>query len=137
MNIRDVMSTDVACLACGDSLQDAAKKMAEINVGSLPVVEGDRLVGVVTDRDIVLRAVAKGTTPDQTVDNAMTRDVITIAPGASVAEANRLMSERQIRRLYVVEGGTLAGVLSLGDLALDAETRETGEALREISKTQA
>lgn len=134
MNVRDVMSSDVTCLACGDSLRDAAGKMAEINVGSLPVIDGGKLVGVITDRDIVLRAVARGTAPDQAIDAAMTRDVITIAPGTSVAEANRLMSERQIRRLYVVEGDRLAGVLSLGDLALDAETSKAGEALREISK---
>ncbi|MBC7985577.1 MAG: CBS domain-containing protein [Sphingomonadaceae bacterium] len=134
MNVKDVMSSDVACLACGDSLRDAAGKMAEVNVGSLPVIEGGKLAGVVTDRDIVVRAVAEGRAPDQAVDCAMTRDVVTVAPDTSVDEANRLMSDHQIRRLYVVEDGAVVGVLSLGDLALDAEAHEAGEALREISK---
>ena len=134
MNVRDVMSSDVTCLACGDSLRDAASKMAEINVGSLPVIDGGKLAGVVTDRDIMVRAVAEGRAPDQAVDCAMTRDVVTVAPDTSVDEANRLMSDRQIRRLYVVDDGAVVGVLSLGDLVLDAEAQEAGQALREISK---
>ena len=135
MNVSDVMTKDVACLDCGDTLQAAAQRMAELDVGSLPVKEGDRLAGIVTDRDIVLRAVAKGASSDQRIDQAMTRDVVTISPGATVEEAAQLMSEKQIRRLYVTDGGDLAGVVSLGDLAVDARIDDAGQALKEISKS--
>jgi CBS domain-containing protein len=131
--VSDVMSNDVIHLVCGDTLQHAAQRMAEINVGSLPVLDGDRLAGIVTDRDIVLRAVAKGSSPDSPVDQAMTTDLVTVAPDSSIDDAARLMSERQIRRLYVTDGKKLVGVLSLGDLAID-KTSEAGSTLREISK---
>lgn len=134
MNVSEVMSGDVACLECKDTLQTAAARMAEINVGSLPVTDNGKLVGVVTDRDIVTRAVASGAGPDTAIESAMTGDVVTIAPNASVDEASRLMSDKQIRRLYVVDGDAIAGVVSLGDLALDAPSSEPGDALREISK---
>lgn len=134
MNISDVMSADVASIGSGESLQAAAAKMAEINVGSLPVTNDGRLVGIVTDRDIVVRAVAQGVAPNATIDSAMSEGIVTVSPGTSVDEAARLMSERQIRRLYVVDGERLAGVVSLGDIAVDSETRDAGEALREISK---
>lgn len=136
MNVSDVMTNDVACLDCGDTMQAAAQQMAELNVGSLPVKDGERLVGIVTDRDLVLRGVAKGVAPDQRVDQAMTRDVVTTKAQASIEEAARLMSEKQIRRLYVTgDAGELAGVVSLGDLAVDARTNDAGEALKEISKS--
>ena len=134
MNVREVMSTDVACANCGDTLQSAAQQMAEINIGSLPVKDGERLVGIVTDRDIVLRAVAKGYSPDQPVEDAMTDRLVTVAPDASLEEAARVMSEKQIRRLYVTDGDRLAGVISLGDLAVEARGEQAGEALTEISK---
>lgn len=135
MKVQDVMSGDVACLSHGDSLQAAAAKMAEINVGSLPVIDGGKLVGVVTDRDIVTRCIATGAGADATVDAAMTRDVVTVSPETSIEDASQLMSDRQIRRIYVVDGDAVTGVVSLGDLALEAPSSEPGDALREISKS--
>lgn len=133
MRISEVMTRDVRDVHPGDSLKTAAAKMAEIDVGSLPVTEGDRLVGVITDRDITVRAVAKGLPCDAEVARAMSSGVVTCAADTPVEEAAHLMSEKQIRRLYVTEGDRLAGVASLGDMALE-EMDDAGEALREISK---
>jgi CBS domain-containing protein len=134
MKIGDVMSTGLATVAPGDTLEAAARKMGDENVGSLPVAEEGRLVGIITDRDIAVRAVAKGATADSPVSAFMTAEVVTCSPDASVAEASDLMRENQIRRLYVVDEGSLAGVASLGDLALEAPGLDAGETLREISK---
>jgi CBS domain-containing protein len=134
MDVRNVMSTDVASIETRDTLQAAAAKMAEINVGSLPVLRDGRLAGIVTDRDIVVRAIARGDAPDTAVADAMSEGVVTLTPDMSVDEAAHLMSDKQIRRLYVVDNDRLVGVVSLGDLAVDAETEEAGETLREISK---
>ncbi|MGS1017792.1 CBS domain-containing protein [Allosphingosinicella humi] len=134
MDVRNVMSTDVASIETRDTLQAAAAKMAEINVGSLPVLRDGRLAGIVTDRDIVVRAIARGDAPDTAVADAMSEGVVTLTPDMSVDEAAHLMSDKQIRRLYVVDEDRLVGVVSLGDLAVDAETEEAGETLREISK---
>lgn len=134
MKVQDVMSGDVACLARGDTLQTAAAKMAEINVGSLPVTDGGKLVGVVTDRDMVTRCIATGAGADTPVESAMTGDVVTVSPDCSIEEASQLMSDRQIRRIYVVDGDAVTGVVSLGDLALEAPSSDPGDALREISK---
>jgi CBS domain-containing protein len=134
MKISDVMSTGVASVSPSDSLQSAAAKMNEINVGSLPVTDGGRLMGVVTDRDIAIRAVAEGKGPESTVETAMTPGCVTCGPDTDVTEAAGLMRDKQIRRIYVVDGDQLAGVASLGDLALEERAEESGETLREISK---
>lgn len=134
MKISDVMSTSVAEVGPSDSLQSAAAKMAEINVGSLPVTDQGRLVGVITDRDIVIRAVARGAASDAKVESAMSGGAITVPADTPVDEAAELMREKQIRRLYVVDGDSLKGVASLGDFALEAKTQEAGETLKEISK---
>ena len=134
MKVAQVMSSDVASIETRDTLQAAAAKMAEINVGSLPVLRDGRLAGIVTDRDIVVRAVARGAAPDTAIADVMSDGVVTLTPDMSVDQAARLMSDKQIRRLYVVDNDALVGVVSLGDLAVDAEADEAGEALREISK---
>lgn len=134
MKISDVMSTNVAEIGPRDSLQTAAAKMAQINVGSLPVTDQGSLVGVITDRDIAIRAVAKGASSDAKVESAMSGGAITVATDTPVQEAAELMRDKQIRRLYVVDGDTLKGVASLGDFALEAKTQEAGETLKEISK---
>ena len=134
MKISDVMSTNVAEVGPRDTLQTAAAKMAEINVGSLPVTDQGRLVGVITDRDIAVRAVANGSAADAAVESAMSKGAVTVSADTPVQEAAELMRDKQIRRLYVVDGDSLKGVASLGDFALEAKTQEAGETLKEISK---
>ena len=134
MRISEVMTSHVAGVSPADTLQTAAAKMADIDAGSLPVTDHGRLVGVITDRDIAIRAVAKGLPCDAEVSRAMSSGVVTCSADTPIEEAAHLMSEKQIRRLYVTEGDQLAGVASLGDVALEAEIDEAGETLREISK---
>lgn len=135
MPVRDIMTADVECLDCNDTIQSAAQKMAELNIGSLPVRDGGELVGIVTDRDLAIRAVAEGMAVDTPVAQVMTEGLHTISADASSEDANRVMSAEQIRRLYVVDNDALVGVVSLGDLALERSADEAGDALREISRS--
>lgn len=133
--IADIMSTNVRTIQPQESLRRAAQCMQELDVGALPVCDGGRLLGMLTDRDIAVRGIADGLNPDQAcVSDIMSPDVQTCAPDQDADEAKRLMGARQLRRLPVVDkGGRLVGIVSLGDLA----TREAGhidKALREISE---
>ena len=134
MLLRDVMTPNPRTVRPGDTLQAAAQAMDDLNVGVLPVVEGDRLAGVLTDRDIVVRSTSAGQDPrTATVADAMTAETFTLPEEASVLEGIRVMEEHQLRRLLVVDArGKLAGVVSLGDLAA-AGTPEAGDALEAIS----
>jgi len=118
----------------GDTLQSAAQLMDELNVGVLPVAEGNRLVGMLTDRDIVIRSTSVGQDPrTTTVSDAMTDEVRSLPMDASVLDAIQMMKDQQLRRIPVTDAaGELVGILSLGDLA-DAGTPEAGEALEGIS----
>jgi len=118
----------------GDTLQSAAQLMDELNVGVLPVAEGNRLVGMLTDRDIVIRSTSVGQDPrTMTVSDAMTDEVRSLPMDASVLDAIQMMKDQQLRRIPVTDAaGELVGILSLGDLA-DAGTPEAGEALEGIS----
>lgn len=133
MNVRDVMTPNPRTVGPNDSIQHTAKVMKEIDSGFVPVVEDGRVVGVVTDRDIVLRAVAFASC-DRPVREIATPDPVCVAPGDSTRETEKLMSERKIRRLAVVEDGRLVGVVSLGDLAVkEGRDSRTGETLENIS----
>lgn len=134
MQVRDVMTPDPRTVQPGDTLQAAARAMDELNVGVLPVVEGGRLVGLLTDRDIVIRSTSAGQDPrTATVADAMTAEVRSLPEDAQVLDAVRTMEEGQLRRVPVVDaGGTLVGIVSLGDLAA-AGTPEAGDALEAIS----
>ena len=134
MQVRDVMTPDPRTVQPGDTLQAAARAMDELNVGVLPVVEGARLVGLLTDRDIVIRSTSAGQDPrTATVADAMTAEVRSLPEDARVLDAVRTMEEGQLRRVPVVDaGGTLVGIVSLGDLAA-AGTPEAGDALEAIS----
>jgi len=134
MKISDVMLSRAVYAEPSDSLQAAACKMSDENVGSLPVTDQGKLVGVITDRDIVTRAVGKGMGADALVQSAMTAEIVTYSAGTLISDATETMRSKQIRRLYVTEGGRLAGVVSLGDLALETQTDGSGQTLREISK---
>ena len=135
MNISQVMTPDVKVVSPTDSLQSAALLMRENDFGLLPVGEEDRLVGMLTDRDITIRAVAEGLPPGQTeVGQVMTSEVEYIFDDYPVEEAARYMSELQVRRLPVVDRDhRLVGIVSLGDLALN-EQQSAGAALNSISQ---
>ncbi len=133
--VREVMTADVDVVMPSAKLSDAAEKMRNLNVGSLPVLDQNKLVGLITDRDITIRATADGARPDEVkVSEIMSTEVFSVSPETSVDEATRIMAERQIRRLPVVEGGKLVGMLSLGDLATEPEDRKkAGAVLTNVS----
>lgn len=134
MQISDVMTPNPRTVRPEDTLQQAAQAMDELNVGVLPVIEGERLVGLLTDRDIVVRSTSAGQDPTQTrVADAMTAEPHSLQQDAPVLEAIRMMEQQQLRRVPVLDaGGRLVGIVSLGDLAA-AGTPEAGDALEAIS----
>ena len=134
--IRDVMTTRVETVAPGDTIRHAAEKMEALDVGSLPVCDGERLVGVLTDRDIAVRAVAVGRDPNRTaVIEAMTPALVYAREDQRVGEAVNLMREHEIRRLPVVdERQRLVGIVALADLATRSQSAVAGEALEGVSQ---
>ncbi|PYY14910.1 MAG: hypothetical protein DMG60_19005 [Acidobacteria bacterium] len=137
MKVSEVMTTEVETVQLNSTLEEAASIMKMENVGAIPVVdEDDDLVGIITDRDIVVRCVAEGKDPaDTNVEEALSHELETIEPDVEVEEAARLMADKQIRRLPVCEDGELIGMISIGDLAVKASQPEaSGAALREISQ---
>ena len=134
MNVRDVMTSNPRTVSPNDGIQVAARIMKEEDTGVVPVVENGCAVGIVTDRDIVLRAVAEGGV-DRPVRDIATREVFCVRPDDSTREAERIMSQRQIRRLPVVEGDRLVGIVSLGDIAVkEGKDGRTGDTLESISE---
>ncbi|EGF96313.1 CBS domain pair family protein [Brevundimonas diminuta ATCC 11568] len=135
MKIRDVMSKDVQVARPEDTLHNVAGRMAAGDFGFIPVADGDRLIGALTDRDIVVRAVASGAGPEARVLDVLSRDALVVRADDDLKVALDLMSSRQIRRLPVVDkDGRLVGVVSLGDLSTRVKERYAGEALEEISR---
>lgn len=135
MQIRDVMTTDVASVNPQDSIENAAKLMQKYDVGSIPVCEGQKIVGIVTDRDIALRCVAVGKNTKQApVSDVMTTNPVTASSSMDVHEAAKIMSERQIRRLPIVDNNNLVGMVALGDIAVEPDLSDNaGDALKDIS----
>lgn len=136
MDTKDVMTREPATLGPEATLGEAATLMRQEDCGSIPIVEDGRLVGIVTDRDIVVRAVAAGKDPKATrVSEVMSADPVCITPDTDVDEAARIMADRQIRRLPVVDDGKLVGILVIGQIARKEPDEElTGETLKEISQ---
>lgn len=138
MQLKDVMTPNPECIRPDATLQEAARRMRELDVGPLPVCgDDDRLAGMITDRDIAVRAVAEGKDPKTTtVREAMTEDIIFGLEDQEVDDAARVMEQKQIRRLVVLNHDKrLVGIVSLGDLAVEAGARPTaGEVLREVSE---
>lgn len=136
MKVKDVMTRDIACVNPNDNVERAAQLMNEYNVGSVPVCENGKVIGIVTDRDITLRSVAKGYESwSQTVREIMSSNPVCGYPEQDVHEVARIMSERQIRRLPIVENGRLVGMVSLGDLAVEPTLKDNAEeALKSISE---
>jgi CBS domain-containing protein len=135
MHIRDIMTPNPRTLSPNDSIQNAARLMRDEDTGVVPVVENGRAVGLVTDRDIVVRAIADGGGVDRPVRDIVTRDMVTVSPDTSTRDAAALMSEHQVRRLPVVDGGRLVGIVSLGDLAVkEGKDSRSGDTLQSISE---
>jgi CBS domain-containing protein len=134
-SIRDAMTTNPRNVETSTPITEAAKLLKAENVGSLPVTEGDRLVGMVTDRDIVVRVVAEGKdVQSATVGEIASRDLVTIDPQQDLDEALRLMAKHQVRRLPVVEeDGRLVGILAQADVAQQGQDSKTGQMVQEIS----
>ena len=130
------MTTNVQCANQSTTLEEVANKMKSLNVGSIPVCDsGNRLLGIVTDRDMVVRGLSQGLQSQAVAKDVMTVNPVTVSPDTDVNEATRLMSEHQIRRIPVVENGTLVGILAIGDMAVrDRLTDEAGNALSSISE---
>jgi len=139
MQLKDVMTCDIHEVAPGATLKEAASVMRSLDVGALPVCENNRLVGMITDRDIAIRAVAEGRDPNgTTVRDAMTGPLVFCHDDEEVTAAVTLMEERQIRRLAVLDRGErLCGMVSLGDLATRVQDdRLSGEVLGRVSEQQ-
>ena len=132
---REIMTSSVRTATPETPLREVAAMMRDGDVGSLPVVDGGRLVGIVTDRDIVVRAIAEGNDSSAPVSEAMTTEIFSVRPDDFVFEAIRLMGDKQVRRIPVVgESGELAGIIAIADIALEMEDeREIAETLEEIS----
>lgn len=136
MTVREIMTTPAITIAPDATVYDAAKLMELHNIGSIPVAEGPVLTGIITDRDITVRSTAQKCDPQGLrVYEIMTRNVATVTPDTNVTDALYLMSETRTRRLPVVTGKRLVGMLSLGDTATeDAFLSEASRALAEISR---
>jgi CBS domain-containing protein len=133
--IRDVMTSNPKTVEPGTSAQEAARLMLAENVGSLPIVEGGRLGGMITDRDIAVRLVAEGKSADTPVGQLASKDLVTIDPQQDLGEAARLMAEHQLRRLPVCEeDGRLVGILAQADVAQAGHDVLTGEVVEKISQ---
>ena len=135
MNIRDVMTPNPRTVSPGDSIQNAARIMRDCDTGAVPVVDHGRPIGIITDRDIVIRAVAEGGKLDRPVRDIVSGNVVWASPDMSTREAESLMSEHQVRRLPVVENERLVGIVSLGDIAVkEARDSRSGDTLQHISE---
>jgi CBS domain-containing protein len=128
-SVKDVMTENPESVEPGASIEDAAKKMKEADTGAILVVDGDDLKGIVTDRDIVVNAIAEGKT-DAKIEDVASTDTTTIEPDADLGDAIEKMREAKVRRLPVVDDGEPVGIVSLGDLAIEADD---DSALSEIS----
>ena len=135
---RDIMSPDCTCIGENDTLLDAAKRLAELDVGALPICgEDDRLKGMLTDRDIVVRALAQGKDPGSTKAGELGAGdgkTVTIGADDSIEEALRTMSDHQVRRLPVIDGHRLVGIISQADIARNYDEEKVGDLVEAISQ---
>jgi CBS domain-containing protein len=135
MKVSKCMTRDVQIAKPTQSIRDAARMMAEIDAGSIPVAQDDRLVGMITDRDIAVRAVAEGKSPDTPIREVMSQEVLYCFDDQELKDIARNMGEMKVRRLPVVtREKRLVGIISLGDLAQKEEPSLTASAVTNISK---
>lgn len=135
MKVRDAMTRDVKVASPSQTIRDAARMMAEIDAGSLPVGDNDRLVGMITDRDIAVRAVAAGKSPDTKVNDVMSKELLYCFDDQDIDEVSRNMGDVKVRRLPVVNRDKrLVGIISLGDLARKEDAQKAGRAMSSIAQ---
>jgi CBS domain-containing protein len=135
MKVRELMTKQPTTVEPDATLGEVATLMKQEDCGSIPVVDGNRLVGIVTDRDIVIRAVAAGKDPKTLrVSEVMSSNPVTIGPDAAVDEARKVMADRQIRRLPVVDKGALVGIIVTAQIARREDHKEMGETMKDISE---
>ena len=135
--VRDAMTEDPRSIGASASVVEAARLMREDDIGSLPITDDEKLVGMITDRDITTRVVAEAADPKMTsVGDVVSRDLISIEPDEDLEEAVQLMASHQVRRLPVVENGRLVGIVAQADVALNLRENEqrTGELVEAISE---
>lgn len=133
--IREVMTSKLCTIDADKTVAYAAKMLRDEDVGLAPIIEGDRLVGALTDRDIAIRVVAEGKDPESTtVREVASTELVTVGPEQGLDEALNLMAQHQVRRIPVVEDGRLVGVLAQADVARQADERQTGELVEQISQ---
>lgn len=138
-NVKIIMTENPTCCAPDTSLQEVAKMMVEKDCGCIPVVdENSKPIGMITDRDITVRTIAKGKNPlDLTAGKVMTADVYTVKPETSIEECCRLMEEKQVRRIAVVDDeGICCGMVAQADVACFASRKQTAEVVQQVSKSQ-
>ncbi|HYE11523.1 MAG TPA: CBS domain-containing protein [Patescibacteria group bacterium] len=134
VKVNQIMTTDVATVAPTDTVTKAASIMGQLDVGSIPVIDNNKVVGIVTDRDIILRGVANGKGANQHISEVMTTSVKCATPDMDVHTVAEIMAENQVRRLPVVDNDKLVGIVAIGDLAVEnIFENEAGEALHTIS----
>ena len=134
MKVSEVMTRGVKTVAPDTSAREAAGFMLDEDAGSMPVSDGDRLIGMITDRDIAVRGIAKGYGPDTPVSDLMTNDLVCVREEDDVEEAAMKMSKAQVRRLPVIDANDqLCGIVSLGDLSRETDDRSAGQALEGVS----
>ena len=136
MKVKDIMSTLVESVRPDASIQEAAQKMRSLDVGALPVLDGQDLKGMVTDRDITIRATAEGRDPKTTpVREVLSPELVSISEDQALEDAARLMQEKQVRRLPVVSGDQrLVGIVALADVAAEGGKKEVTRTVQEVSK---
>lgn len=133
--VKEIMSTDCVTATTKDNIYELAVLMKQHDIGFIPVVEGKKLIGVVTDRDLVVRGYAEKHSGSTSVSEVLTNDIKTITSATTVDDAAKLMANNQIRRLPVVDNGNLIGVVAIGDLAVrEIFVNEAGDALSGISE---
>lgn len=137
MQVKEIMTKDFEMINSTDSLVAAAKMMKSFNIGVLPVKEGNKIIGILTDRDIVIRALAEGKDANNvTVKDVMSSEIARCSSEDSVEEATNIMKEKKVRRLMVLEAdNTPVGIVSLGDIAAKTESEQmTGQTLEAVSQ---
>ncbi|MDG5816010.1 CBS domain-containing protein [Chitinispirillales bacterium ANBcel5] len=136
MDVFEIMTRNVDSLPSNYTVLDAAKKMRTLNVGVLPVTEEGHVVGMITDRDIVVRAISEELNPGNTsLKEVMSREIFSCKENADIAEAAKIMEERRVRRLLVQNNeGSVTGIISLGDIATHVQKELSGEILQQVSE---